>query len=95
METLTGLCLFGALAMRAPTGSAEQPGQGSAAQPAREDLPLPYWLGMRVENLLAKTQEQRKKQLARLASRNDPQAQQGQTLVFSEKDMRSNECLEG
>ena len=78
MESLANFSLIGALAFKAPTGCPEQP--------AEDGVPLPYSLGMRIENLLTKTNEQRQKNIAKLTSRNDPRAEQGETLVFNEEE---------
>jgi hypothetical protein len=80
MENLANFCLFGPLRNKAPSGSAEPPAEYNAG--------LPYSLGMRIENLLTKTNEQRQKHIARLASRNDPRANHGNELVFNDDDMK-------
>ena len=79
MELLADFYLFDKLRNKAPRSSAEQPAENT------ED---PYSLGMRIEHLLDATNTQREKQIARLASRNDPRAQAGETLVFEESDMK-------
>ena len=62
MESFADCFVFDKLKFKKPYGSAEQPADKTND---------PYELGLRIENLLAVTQEQRSKHLARLTSRDD------------------------
>ncbi len=78
MEDLANFTLFGKLQAQAPFGSAEQPA----------DIPLPYLLGLRIENLLSVTNKRRQKHIEKLAARNDPRSRMGEGLVFSDADLQ-------
>ena len=79
MESLADFCVFDKLKFKKPYSSAEQPADKS------DD---PYLLGFRIEHLLAVTNEQRSKHLARLASRYDGRAKLPHALVFNSDDMK-------
>ena len=79
MESLADFCVFDKLKFKKPYGSAEQPADKT------DD---PYLLGLRIEHLLAVTNEQRSKHLARLASRYDGRAKLPHALFFNSDDMR-------
>ena len=79
MESFADCFVFDKLKFKKPYGSAEQPADKTND---------PYELGLRIENLLAVTQEQRSKHLARLTSRDDARAKLPHTLVFNKDDMK-------
>ena len=79
MESFAECFVFDKLKFKKPYGSAEQPADKTND---------PYELGLRIENLLTVTQEQRSKHLARLTSRNDARAKLPHLLVFNADDMK-------
>ena len=79
MEFFGDFFAFDKLKFKKPYGSAEQP---------VDKTNDPYVLGLRIEHLLAVTQEQRSKHLARLTSRNDARAKLPHSLVFNADDMK-------
>jgi len=79
MESLASICLFGELQNKPPAVSAAQPDH---------DPRSPYDLGMRVECLLQKTNEQRELHIARLTERNDPRLRHRNGLIFDDTDMQ-------
>ena len=79
MESIASICLFGDLKNKPPAVSAAQPDH---------DLTSPYDLSMRVECLLARTNERRELHIARLAQRNDPRLCHTGFLIFHDEDMK-------
>ena len=79
LEAMAELCIYDKL---------KSIKQGDCAETMEDAVGEPYRLGLRMENLLKVTDEQRRKHIAKLQMRGDARANNPETLVFEANDMK-------